>query len=237
MDQLVELIGPAARFFRRRYQVLAQLQRGRRRRASPNPRPAWRGRQAMYCPPRSVSLAGSRRHASFTPVRAPGGIGSGVHIHFSLWDLEGRPVLYHRGAPGGLSAIGAAFASGVAAHMPALCALTAPSVISYERLQPHRWSAAYTCLGERNREAALRICPVLGRDDSEIARQFNLEWRAAAPTMLERLVTHQSEHAVNVEPLKLIVVGARLSMSRMRKERSARWARKWHRSMGRARVR
>ncbi len=129
-----------------------------------------------------LCAAGSRRHASFTPVRAPGGIGSGVHIHFSLWDLEGRPVLYHHGAPGGLSAVGAAFASGVAAHMPALCALTAPSVISYERLQPHRWSAAYTCLGERNREAALRICPVLGREDSEIARQFNLEWRAADAT-------------------------------------------------------
>lgn len=123
-----------------------------------------------------------RRRASFTPVRSPGGIGSGVHIHFSLRDLEGRPVMYQKGSPGGLSPIAAAFAGGVARHMPALCALTAPSVISYERLQPHRWSAAYTCVGERNREAALRICPMMGREEHALARQLNLEWRASDAT-------------------------------------------------------
>jgi glutamine synthetase len=129
-----------------------------------------------------LCAAGAHRRASFTPVRSPGGIGSGVHIHLSLWDLDGKPVLHDEASPAGLSAIGAAFAAGVAAHMPALCALTAPSLISYERLQPHRWSAAYTCVGERNREAALRICPVVGREQADIRRQFNLEWRAADAT-------------------------------------------------------
>lgn len=129
-----------------------------------------------------LSAAGAKRRASFTPVRTPGGIGTGVHIHFSLWDLDGDPVTYDKNGRAGLSAVAAAFAGGVADHMPALCALTAPSVISYERLQPHRWSAAYTCVGERNREAALRICPVAGRDEAAIGRQFNLEWRAADAT-------------------------------------------------------
>jgi glutamine synthetase len=129
-----------------------------------------------------LTAAAARRRASFTPVRTPGGIGSGVHIHLSLWDLDGNPVTYDKAARAGLSRIGGAFAGGVANHMAALCALAAPSVISYERLQPHRWSAAYTCVGERNREAALRICPVAGRDEAAIRRQFNLEWRATDAT-------------------------------------------------------
>lgn len=129
-----------------------------------------------------LSASALHRNASFTPVRTPGGIGSGVHIHLSLWDLQGNPVMYDKSARGGLGRIGGAFAAGIAKHMPALCALTAPSVLSYERLQPHRWSAAYTCVGERNREAALRICPVLGRDEAAVQRQFNLEWRAADAT-------------------------------------------------------
>jgi glutamine synthetase len=129
-----------------------------------------------------VSASSTGYRASFTPIRSSGGIGSGVHVHFSLWDLDGNPVLHDPASPAGLSEIGAAFAGGLAKHMPALCALTAPSVISYERLKPHRWSAAYTCVGERNREATLRICPTAGRDPVKLRRQFNLEWRAADAT-------------------------------------------------------
>lgn len=120
--------------------------------------------------------------ASFAPVRTPGGVGSGVHIHFSLWTEDGQPVLHDPAGPGGLSDIGAAFAAGVVGHMAALCALTAPSVVSYERLQPHRWSSAYTCLGDRNREATLRICPLVGSDPESARRQYNLEYRAADAT-------------------------------------------------------
>jgi glutamine synthetase len=129
-----------------------------------------------------ASAASAGYRASFTPVRAPGSIGNGVHIHFSLWDVDGNPMLHDRSAPGGLSGPGAAFVGGLVRHMPALCAFTAPGVISYERLQPHRWSSAYTCVGERNREATLRICPAAGRDPAHVRRQFNLEWRAADAT-------------------------------------------------------
>jgi glutamine synthetase len=44
---------------------------------------------------------------------------------------------------------------------------------------PHHWSAAYTCLGEKNREATLRICPTLDLPGSNPAKQFNMEYRAA----------------------------------------------------------
>jgi glutamine synthetase len=122
------------------------------------------------------------KRITFAPKLTPKGVGNGVHIHFSLWDRENRPVSYDANGPGGLSAVAGRFAAGVLAHLPALCALTAPSVASYLRLMPHHWSAAYTCLGYRNREAALRICPVEDLPGADVSHQFNLEYRPADAT-------------------------------------------------------
>ncbi len=115
--------------------------------------------------------------ASFAPMPDPGGVGNGVHIHMSLVDGDGEPVFYDPGRPGSLSATGARFAAGMLEHLPALCAITAPSVASYLRLRPHHWSAGFGYLGERDREATIRIPPTAGTSDP--ARQFNLEFRAA----------------------------------------------------------
>lgn len=117
---------------------------------------------------------------SFSPARTPGGVCSGTHVHFSLWTLDGQPALYDAAGPGCLTPAGAAFAAGIVRHMKALCAFTAPTPVSYERLQPHRWSSAYTCIGEQDREATLRICPIVG--GRAAAKQFNLEFRAADAT-------------------------------------------------------
>jgi glutamine synthetase len=75
-----------------------------------------------------------------------------------------------------LSAAAASYAAGILEHLPALCAFTAPSVISYLRLGPHHWSAGFGYLGERDREASIRIPPLAKGDP---ASQFNLEFRAA----------------------------------------------------------
>lgn len=116
---------------------------------------------------------------SFAPkVNAESG-GSGVHIHYSFVDQQDQPLTYDPDGPAGMSKLAAQFAAGIVAHMPALCSFTAPSVLSYLRLQPHHWSSAYTCLGAMNREATLRICPVSELLGTDIARQFNLEYRAA----------------------------------------------------------
>jgi glutamine synthetase len=117
--------------------------------------------------------------ASFTPMSKPGGIGNGVHIHMSLVDLEGRPVFFDAERPGNLSLAGARFAAGILEHLPALCAFTAPSVISYLRLGPHHWSAGFGTLSERDREATIRIPPLVESSSGDPARQFNLEFRAA----------------------------------------------------------
>lgn len=120
------------------------------------------------------------RRASFAPLIQPTAIGNGVHVHFSLQDGRGEPVLYDPTAPGGLSPAGGAFAAGVLRHAAAVCALTAPSVVSYLRMRPHTWSSAHASLGLRNRESMLRICPTVGTAD--VGGQYNLEFRAADAT-------------------------------------------------------
>lgn len=118
--------------------------------------------------------------ASFTPILRPDAVGNGVHVHFSLTDAAtGQPTTYDAAAPHGLSRVAGQFAAGVVAKLPALVALTAASTISYQRLVPNRWSAAWTNLGIQDREASLRICPVFETAGIAIERQFHLEYRAA----------------------------------------------------------
>lgn len=147
------------------------------------PRPALRAADEAVLL-RDVTQTVARRlgdRATFTPMRAPEGVGNGVHIHMSLCEENGAPATYDPNGPHGLSQKAGAFSAGILRHVDAILALTAPSVLSYRRLTPHRWSAAYNNLGLRDREAALRICPTTARDSASIASQFNLEYRASDP--------------------------------------------------------
>lgn len=119
------------------------------------------------------------RRASFSPLLDPAEAGNGVHIHLSLLDREGRPVLYDPARPGSLSELGGRFAAGILRHAGALSALTAPSPVSAARLAPHHWGAGAACLGLRNREALLRIPPLVAPGGAEPDRQMRLEYRAA----------------------------------------------------------
>jgi glutamine synthetase len=122
------------------------------------------------------------RSATFSPLPDPDGIGNGVHVHLSLLDDDGRNALYDADRPGALSDVGGAFAAGLLRHLPALLAFTAPSGISFLRLTPHHWSAGTAALGYRNRECAVRICPVAEIAGGDLSRQFNLEYRAMDST-------------------------------------------------------
>ncbi|QKW22124.1 glutamine synthetase [Kitasatospora sp. NA04385] len=103
----------------------------------------------------AVSLRHGLR-ASFAPVTDPGGVGNGGHLHLSLW-RDGRNLGHGGAGPHGLTREAEAFLAGVLAELPALLALGAPSVASYLRLAPGRWSGPYRCWGLENREAALRL--------------------------------------------------------------------------------
>jgi glutamine synthetase len=114
--------------------------------------------------------------ASFAPRPYPEAIGSGCHIHFSLWDAESKSnVLYDPEDPHALSQPGRNFIAGILDHLPALIALTCPSYNSYRRLQPHMWSSAYTAWGFDNREAAVRVVsPFWGREE----QTYNIELKS-----------------------------------------------------------
>jgi glutamine synthetase len=131
---------------------------------------------------REVVREVARRHglrASFVPLLDPATAGNGVHVHLSLHGRDGTPLLYDAGGPQGLSELALSFAAGILAHAPALSALTAPSPVSAARLAPHRWSAGAVCVGVRNREALLRIPPLVALAGEEPARQLRLEYRGA----------------------------------------------------------
>jgi glutamine synthetase len=138
---------------------------------------------------REMARAAAHRfgnRASFTPMPEAYGVGNGVHIHMSLQDASGAPVTYAPTGPMGLSMAAQHFCAGVLEHLPAICAITAPSPVSYLRLTPNRWAPTLIDIQQQDRGAALRICPVFAAaDPAETARQFNVEFRvcdgAASP--------------------------------------------------------
>ncbi|MBL4767913.1 MAG: glutamine synthetase [Rhodobacteraceae bacterium] len=115
---------------------------------------------------------------SFSPILDPESVGNGVHIHFSFVDDAGAPLTWDAENEFGMSSLTRHFIGGILDHLDQIIALLAPSDISYLRLTPHRWSAAFNNLGYRDREASVRICPTSAQNPDAIARQFNFEVRA-----------------------------------------------------------
>jgi glutamine synthetase len=127
--------------------------------------------------------------ASFSPKVDADSVGSGCHVHLSLWrrDGAGEPANAMAGGSGpyGMTGAGESFAAGILHRLPALLAIGAPTVASYLRLIPSHWAGAFACWGLENREAALRF--VTGAD-GERAAAANLEVKcvdaAANPYLL-----------------------------------------------------
>jgi glutamine synthetase len=113
--------------------------------------------------------------ASLAPKPWLDNAGNGCHIHFSLWEGE-RNRFYDGSRPDRLSDTARAFIAGVLAHLPGLCALSAPSFNSYHRIVPHFWAGAYQCWGHDNREAPVRVAsPFRGSEEGST----NAELKAA----------------------------------------------------------
>ena len=94
--------------------------------------------------------------ASFAAKPLADGAGSGCHLHLSFWK-DGRNAFHDPANPLGLSKLGYNAIGGALAHLPALCAITVPSVNSYRRLLPGWWAGAFACYGLDNREASVRV--------------------------------------------------------------------------------
>src|SRR5262249_53986748 len=96
--------------------------------------------------------------ASFAPKPYLDQIGSGTHIHFSVWDTTNdKTLLMDPSGDNHFWTLGRIFIAGIAQPLPALVALTARSYTSYRRLKPAMWAPATTAWGFDNKEAALRV--------------------------------------------------------------------------------
>ena len=116
-------------------------------------------------------------YASFAPKPYPNQPGNGCHIHFSAWDRDGeRNLFFDPAGVHNLSTLAFQFMAGVLEHLPALAALTCPSMNSYRRLAPGAWSSAFACYGPDNREAAVRVPSLFWGEEMASA---NLELKAS----------------------------------------------------------
>jgi len=92
--------------------------------------------------------------ATFMPKPFAGVAGSGMHVHFRLFEGDGN--LFGADA-GELSETGRHFVGGLLSHAPALTAVCNPTVNSYKRLVPGHEAPVHICWGYRNRSALVRI--------------------------------------------------------------------------------
>lgn len=113
--------------------------------------------------------------ATFMPKPFAGLTGNGLHMHLSLWDLEGHELFCDvndaRGL--GMSKLGYSFIAGLLQHSQALTAMTCPTVNSYKRLASAPtasgapWSPALASYGGNDRTHMLRI-PGPGRVENRL---------------------------------------------------------------------
>jgi glutamine synthetase len=126
-----------------------------------------------------AAAAACGQEISFTPIPSPKAVGNGIHVHMSFQGADGAPATYDPNGASQFSGAAGSFVAGILKYMGAFTAISAPSAISFMRLTPHRWSASFNNLGYRDREAAIRICPVTALDEVAKAQQFHFEFRAA----------------------------------------------------------
>jgi glutamine synthetase len=104
--------------------------------------------------------------ASFMPKPFSDRAGSGAHYNMSLADPDtGTNLFEDLSDPRGLnlSPIAYQFIAGVLRHLPALCAVVAPTVNSYKRLikegsmSGFTWAPVFGCYGANNRTNTVRV--------------------------------------------------------------------------------
>ena len=117
-----------------------------------------------------------RLAATFMAKWGTGRVGSGGHVHVSLEDEEGDPLLegLEDACPGGT---GAAFVAGLLEYAGDFCLLHAPFANSYRRLQPDSFAPANASWGFDNRSVLVRV--VRGGDAARL--EFRLPGADANP--------------------------------------------------------
>lgn len=95
--------------------------------------------------------------ASFMPKPIYGINGSGMHVHQSLFDMQGNNLFSDIKDDFHLSPLAYQFIAGQLIHARALAAIVAPTVNSYKRLVPGYEAPVYIGWAQINRSALIRI--------------------------------------------------------------------------------
>ena len=146
-------------------QYYAELGHGQQE-LSVAPRPALRAADTQILVRETIRGVAARSGlvASLAAKPWPDQAGNGAHIHFSMWDGDGRRNLFHDPAGRyGLSRTAEQFTAGVLEHAGAITAVVCPTVNSYKRMLPRglmneiSWAPVYRAYGHNNRTLMCRL--------------------------------------------------------------------------------
>ena len=108
--------------------------------------------------------------ATFMPKPIMGVVGSGMHIHQSLFNVKTkRNTFYNKNDKYRLSKIAYSFIAGQMKHIKAMCVILCPTVNSYKRLISGFEAPIYITWASMNRSALIRV-PQWFRQKQESAR-------------------------------------------------------------------
>lgn len=96
-------------------------------------------------------------HATFMPKPIAGINGSGMHVHQSIFSLDGKNLFFDPKDDYHLSKLAKSFIMGQLTHIRAMNAILNPTVNSYKRLVVGYEAPVYIAWGQRNRSALIRI--------------------------------------------------------------------------------
>jgi glutamine synthetase len=122
---------------------------------------------------------------TFMPKPMAGDNGTGMHTHFSLWNLHGKNLMFDKDSDyAELSQEGRYAVGGLLRHGRALTALTNPTVNSYRRLVPGFEAPVYLTWSASNRSSGIRIT----MNERGIPNAKRLEYRIPDPSCNTHLV-------------------------------------------------
>lgn len=108
--------------------------------------------------------------ATFMPKPFFGISGSGMHVHFSLYDIKNNcNVFYDEHDPEHLSTIARHFIAGVLKYVPIMSAFCNSTINSYKRLVAGYEAPVYVCWASKNRSALIRV-PQIAKNQKSAAR-------------------------------------------------------------------
>jgi glutamine synthetase len=141
----------------------------------------------------------ARQHggfATFMPKPFGDRAGSGAHFNISLADPASGKNLFestHDPRGCGVTKLGYQFIAGVLRHLPAICAVVAPTVNSYKRLvlrgsmSGFTWAPVFCCYGNNNRTNTIRIPLGGGRMELRMADSACNPYLGAAMVLMAGL--------------------------------------------------